>query len=359
MNKRFFFTSAGVGLVSSFFGVQCVQRNADISPKSRSLPSLDARELQAYAEACKEALGSPEEPAVIPPIDCQAAAMQEIQISGALEESGHLYAKCRNPSALLGVYRQSEDYDEDLCAQGSRILRKDVGDVTWVIVCRKYREHEKTTLFDDVNMIGAHRKTGKTCFFNSHTVEDIVTEPLDFAGPVSVDVEGTTYFQSPRQIQAKTPCLSCHSAAPFLRSPHLHKADEPKKGTVVRLPASKPDAPFDPVWPDSFVSPGRQSQELRLDLGQTTHAKSCTHCHAIGSDRYCKEFVPLAWDQISYPDQYSQALSKQGKSWPERLWHSHLIPELTELIDPDDFNGTQWHLALKEIADECQKGEEI
>lgn len=319
-------------------------------PSSTSWPSLEM-ELEAYVQDCQVALGSKQNPAPIPEVSCLSDEMFPIQIRR--DENDR--TKCHNPSALLGVYVTTEDYEEDLCAEGSRMQSQTLGDVIWVTVCRKYQEHENDALFDDVNMIGYNTETGVTCFFNSHTVEDKATQPLDFSKPIHVSRDATRMFMTPSQIQTKAPCLSCHTASPFLRSPHLHAGHSSKAGYVAPLIPITAKMPYRPIWQASLVAPrlSQTIEPLQVNLTGSVAEKSCVSCHQIGSDRYCRDYVPLAWGQIKETSQWKHAVADESQTWPHRLWHKEHIPALKMILSAQDLKTSRWGQALQDIAERC------
>jgi hypothetical protein len=333
-----------VTLLATVFLSSCIFE----SPRSTAFqasdtkPAADESLLLDYAAACEVELGKPGFPIEIPALDCQSPDMKNIDT--LIDDADHLPAqaktatghnRCRAPSALLGTYPFTRDALDDPCQMGSRIGRADDGDVTWVTVCRKYRQHKDPNLFDDVNMIGFNRVTGKTCFFNSQVTGDSIDKPLSFDEPKTVKAHGTSIFMSPNQIQGIVPCGNCHSANAFLRSPHISKA--------VDLPPISKDTPYEIVWSQYFLPGGLAAKNLRLDPTMAPSIKQCVSCHAVGLGRYCSALIPMAWGSLAPELTHSHFVSTGNEGSRPHLWHQGVIPKLNKINAAENPNTVAVH----------------
>jgi hypothetical protein len=314
--------------------------------------------LQRYVLACEEELSSDGRPVVIPAMDCTSNRLSAIGTGpdsplthlGAMVGEGKQTdspSRCQTPSALLGAYTLADGSEDNPCMQGSRIGRQDDGDVTWVTVCRKYRHYQDRYLFDDVNMIGYNRKTGKTCFFNSKVTGETTKQPLRFERPVNVkSPQADKMLMSPAQIQAKVPCASCHAANPFLRTPHIRAA--------VDLPAMERNTPYEIVWPEYFTPDGSSVANLRLDPDAVPEIRSCVGCHAVGAAKYCSVYTPLAWGLRDETLVYWNYASENAASLPGALWHAEVLPRLREVKSAEGLNRLPQVSAVAKMAQFCK-----
>jgi hypothetical protein len=345
--------------VAVFFFDSCgVMKSSNTDSIGEELIADDGL-LQRYVSACEEALGSDGRPALIPAMDCSSSRLSAIEtgldsplthlgaIAGDAQAGTRSPRRCNNPSALLGAYSLAEESDDNPCMQGSRIGRQDDGDVTWVTVCRKYRHYEDRFLFDDVNMIGYNRKTGKTCFFNSKVTGETTKQPLRFDRPVHVkSPQADKLLMSPAQIQAKVPCAACHAANPFLRTPHIRAA--------VELPPMDRNTPYEIVWPEYFTPDGSRVANLRLDPEAVPETRSCVGCHAVGAAKYCSVYAPLAWGLQDETLVYSHFASGEAASLPGALWHAEVLPRLREVKTIESLNRLPQVSAVAKMAQFCR-----
>jgi hypothetical protein len=346
--------------VGVFFFASCGVMKSSTTDSIGENLSADDGLLQGYVSACEEALSSDGRPVVIPAMDCSSNRLSAIgtglesplthmgAMAGEGKQADPLGPKrCHTPSALLGAYPLAEGSDDNPCMQGSRIGRQDDGDVTWVTVCRKYRHYEDPFLFDDVNMIGYNRKTGKTCFFNSKVTGETTKQPLRFNRPVNVkSPQADKVFMSPAQIQAKVPCASCHAANPFLRTPHIRAA--------VELPAMERNTPYQIVWPEYFTPDGSRVANLRLDPEAVPEIRSCVGCHAVGAGKYCSVYAPLAWGLKDESLVYWQYASEKAASLPDALWHAEVLPRLKEVKTVEGLGRLPLVGAVAKMAQFCR-----
>lgn len=326
-------------------------RNPQKDSATRHIGSAgDGALLQRYVAACESALGSESAQVTVPPIDCSDPDM--VSIDTMPEDSNGQKSpipRCHAPSALLGGYAFDADFDDNLCAPGSKISRRDQGAVTWITVCRKYQHHKDPNVFDDVNMIGYNRETGKTCFFNSHVTGDTIAKPLRFTGAVSVyDDHATKYFMSPDQIQNKVPCADCHAANPFLRSPHV------KASGAFELPSLTKNTPYDIVWPEYFMPDQVARPNLRIDPSDVPAIKTCVGCHAVGAGRYCEVYVPLAWGQLNADLTYAHFASGTVSQAPHSLWHRDVIPKLRTIQGDEDLGRAPQAATIRALVEACK-----
>ena len=330
-------------LTVSLFYESCGGRRAPTTPSTTHEQISSHRNFERYVAACEAELGTPEKPARIPEIDCGAAAMVTLETGQRPKGNG---GGCAAPSALLGAYHFDPHSGDNPCQQGSRILRQDVGDVTWITVCRKYQHYEDRSLYDDVNMIGYNNKNGKTCFFNSHVTGDTADKPLRFARPVSVyNKDAPAVFMSLEQIRDKVPCASCHAAHPFLRTPHILGA--------VTLPSLSAQSPYEIIWPSYFLPKGAQGVNGRLSADLIPALRSCTGCHAVGGGQYCSVYVPLAWGKLDPKLNYTHALADASNGPPSTLWHSGVMPRLRDVTDRETLQRHPAYKAAVTIMQAC------
>lgn len=347
--------SAGMGLLFAFlFFDSCGLMDRS---KTESLSGHSGKDnlFQQYVTACEEELRSDGHPVVIPPMDCTSEHLSAIDIrpvfpSRPSEEPGRhgSQGRCDAPSGLLGAYPFEQGHPDNPCMQGSLIGRQDRGDLTWVTVCRKYRHYEDPFLFDDVNMIGYNRKTGKTCFFNSKVTGETAAEPLRFTAAVSVkSAQADLFFMTPAQIQASVPCADCHAANPFLRTPHMRSA--------VQLPEMNRSSPYEIVWPQYFTPDGSAVANLRLDPRDVPEIRGCVGCHAVGGGKYCAIFSQLAWGLQDSKLVYAQFAGDEAASAPGSLWHASVLPNLGKVTGNESLQRVPMVAAALQIAERCQQ----
>jgi hypothetical protein len=356
--RRSWVPALAVAVAAFFFDSCGVMKSSETDSIGEEL-IVDDGLLQRYVSACQEALSSDGRPVAIPAMDCSSSRLSAIGTGqesplthmGAMAGDGladtRSPSRCHTPSALLGAYSLEDGSEDNPCMQGSRIGRQDDGDVTWVTVCRKYRQYEDRFLFDDVNMIGYNRKTGKTCFFNSKVTGETTKQPLRFDRPVHVQSpQADKMLMSPVQIQAKVPCAACHAANPFLRTPHIRAA--------VELPAMDRNTPYEIVWPEYFTPDGSRVANLRLDPEAVPEIRSCVGCHAVGAAKYCSVYAPLAWGLRDETLVYWQHASEKAHSLPGALWHAEVLPRLKEVTSVESLNRLPQLNAVSKMAEFCK-----
>jgi hypothetical protein len=231
-----------------------------------------------YAKLVEPILGVP------PRIDLGAGVEVPIYVDG-VQSWGNHGMNCDNPSRLGkgGVSGSVLERYEGKTADGEPLP-----DVVWVSFGRNasFEYGDKKRVFGSVQMIGYHKKSGATAFFESSdrigpwaTLEPKTDRLLGEMPWIDDPEEFNKAFRTPRMIQ----CVECHQNDPFIHNDFIDGAKLPgTKKTVV--PKNDEDSPYYVIGGDTW--------DMR-----TIHIEGngCVDCHRIGLSTL-KLFEQYEWD---------------------------------------------------------------
>ncbi len=189
----------------------------------------------------------------------------------------------------------------------------------WLLLCRKVSDDgkgmTKSTMFNDMAMIGHNPRTGRTCFFQNAigTGRDGVHVPH----PADVEKSATVWSTS-----VQTYCTGqCHAADPFVHSPWIDGAKRstgnpivPKMGEHPDFPISQLDAPYSLIAADNlgFALP---KQLVNDEVG------ACNNCHRLAGNTLGggggHDFAQWA---TGTGDDYYSNITDQGKTFDASHW---------------------------------------
>ena len=231
-----------------------------------------------YAKLVEPILGVP------PKIDLGAGVEVPIYVDGVQSWGSH-GMNCDNPSRLGkgGVSGSVLERYEGRTADGEPL-----SDVVWVSFGRNssFEYGGTKRVFGSVQMIGYHKKSGATAFFESSdriapwaTLEPETDRLLGEMPWIDDPEEFNKAFRTPRMIQ----CVECHQNDPFIHNDFIDAAKMPgTKSTVV--PKNDEDSPYYVI--------GGETWDMR-----TIHIEGngCVDCHRIGLSTL-KLFEQYEWD---------------------------------------------------------------
>lgn len=189
------------------------------------------------------------------------------------------------------------DYTGATTPQGQSVPYAAIGrpvgsnpEVQWVFLARHYQIRAQTDPdFDkvsDIALIGHHRRTGATAFFQYYRPNDPIKVPRI---PSPFGAEGPGFWKDVPWI-ADIDCAQCHGADPFVHSPYITQA---KADYRLNQPYPEPIVPANPLGPlwyidatitgangdkTSLFAPWEKNL-FHLDAPSNT----CTTCHRISN----------------------------------------------------------------------------
>ena len=177
--------------------------------------------------------------------------------------------------------------------EGKNVDGKPLPDVIWVAFGRnENQDGDHQRFVGSVQMIGYHRKTGATAFFetsatagkdlNAWITQDETTLRMRGEIPwINEPEEFNKVFVTPAAV--KTQCNSCHQADPFITSPFVNAVKIPGTDESV-VPFLDADAPYYVI--------GGEDWDMR-----TIHIEgnACFECHRVGM-KTIELFAGAGWD---------------------------------------------------------------
>lgn len=230
-----------------------------------------------YAKMVEPELGVP------PRIDLSEAVEIPVYLDG-VQVYGNRRRACDNPS-FLGkdtVSGSTLQRHEGRTADG-----KQLPDVVWVSFARN-STRDPANLIGSVQMIGYHRKTGATAFFEScDQIKPWVTldeGTLRMRGVMPWIDDPAGFDRAFVPPQASRPqCVQCHQADPFITNDFINAAKMPGTNENV-VPILDEGSPFYVI--------GGQNWDMR-----TVHIPDnrCLECHRVGLSTMSM-FMENGWD---------------------------------------------------------------
>ncbi len=206
----------------------------------------------------------------------------------------------------------------------------------WLLLCRKVADDgngmTKTTVFNDMAMIGHNPRTGRTCFF-----QNSIGSGRDGAHvPHPADVEKSTTVWS---TSVQSYCSgSCHAADAFVHSPWIDGAKRsdgttvvPKMGENPDFPVSQLDAPYSIIAADNlgFSIP---KQLVSDEVG------ACNNCHRLAGNT----LGTFARWSTGTGDEYYSKITDFGKAFEA----SHWMPPRTEGVTAANWDASKFGVAM-------------
>lgn len=281
------------------FVEQLLKERGILDPRGWNFPET----AHEYAKLIEPEIGVP------PKVDLGAAVEIPLYVNG-VRAYGNLHQTCDNPSRL-GKDTVSGSVIQRY--EGRRADGTALPDVVWVSFGRN-STRDLARVIGSVQMIGYHRKTGATAFFEScdqiHpwvTLEE-GTQRMRGVMPWIDDPEGfNEAFRVPDPMRPQ--CVQCHQADPFITNSFINAAkilgtDEPV------VPILDENSPFYVI--------GGENWDMR-----TIHIQNngCLDCHRVGMSTMTM-FMENGWDPNKHmppknPGSLSKDLAQLMKAWRE------------------------------------------
>lgn len=207
----------------------------------------------------------------------------------------------------------------------------------WLLLCRKVSDDgkgmTKSTMFNDMAMIGHNPRTGRTCFF-----QNAIGTGRDGAHvPHPADVEKSTSVWS---TSVQSYCSGqCHSADAFVHSPWIDGAKRsdgttvvPKMGENADFAISQIDAPYSIIAADNlgFQIP---KQLVSDEVG------ACNNCHRLAGNTNGN----FANWSTGTGDEYYSKITDTGKAFEA----SHWMPPRLEGVTAANWDASKFGDAVK------------
>jgi hypothetical protein len=206
----------------------------------------------------------------------------------------------------------------------------------WLLLCRKVSDDgkgmTKTTVFNDMAMIGHNPQTGRTCFF-----QNAIGTGRDGAHvPHPADVEKSTTVWS-TSVQAY--CTgSCHAADAFVHSPWIDGAKRSDGTTVVPKMGENPDFPISQLdAPYSIIAADNLGFQLPKQL-VSDEVGACNNCHRLGGNT----LGTFARWSTGTGDEYYSKITDFGKAFDA----SHWMPPRTEGVTEANWDASKFGQAM-------------
>src|ERR1700730_13870357 len=221
----------------------------------------------AYAQQCAAEMGT------VPSLNCMQGVIIPITKNGVPLSRPSAGEDCDKP-IQLGLTGASQ------CVPYSRFIRLNTGDpnVETVAICRKYAEDASGGLndphFTDVAMIQHNKRTGNTCYYQSHLHQHL--DGRRVPSPQEDSSAANSFWLEPRPGGPDgITCTNCHDADPFIWSPYIVQ-----KG--VADPSNwDPLGPWNSNFQDLFGSTTKTFRPHKPD--HPDQLNGCVLCHRIGN----------------------------------------------------------------------------
>lgn len=212
------------------------------------------------------------------------------------------------------------------CAPFARIgiLPSSNPQVRWVFIARRYtiRQNPDEPVFEDVAVIGYHRLTGRTAFFQmlDRSGKDArrVPSPMEPAASTPAGfLTADQFWLTPAQT-ASIGCNTCHDAGPFIHSPYVAQVTVTSAGSTRPLVPTFPMGKYDFIGSQAFTSWPKPSY-------LNPEGNVCVTCHRMGSRNGTKQFT--AWSTGTPAPRTSSMFSAYPLSHWMPLDEAHHITE--------------------------------
>ena len=185
--------------------------------------------------------------------------------------------------------------------------------IQWIFIARRYKiKLENDPFFEDVAIIGHHKETGFTAFFQMLDEDNgkdatRVPSPMESISETPPGAQTAKDFWLSPTNTAGIRCNRCHDSNPFIHTPYINQVKlTPEENT--------PIVPSDKKGSYSFIgSQGFSGWEKPLHFKPTGNI--CTECHRIGIQNSINQF--LNWSTgMSIPE----GLSPTYQNYPKSHW---------------------------------------
>jgi len=206
----------------------------------------------------------------------------------------------------------------------------------WLLLCRKVADDgkgmTKTTVFNDMAMIGTNPKTGRTCFFQN----SIGSGRDGSKVPHPADVEkSTTVWSSYVQNYCSG---SCHSESPFVHSPWIDGAKRSNGKPIVPKAGEHPDFLISDLGaPYNIVAADKLGFDLPKQL-VSDEVGACNNCHRLAGNTM-KNFADWTTGK---GDDYFSNITDYGKKFEHAMW----MPPRKDGLTPENFATSKYGKAL-------------
>lgn len=172
-------------------------------------------------------------------------------------------------------------------------------DVSWVFFCR---DLDTAPL---IAVIGHHRKTGATCFFESRKGIRESALPAPLSSPDEPAAAREDVWLDPAGI-GDVRCPDCHDADPWIHSPFIDQVKDPDNPDVPVVPSGA-----DRGRPYYAVASPFEDWPRQVSL----EGNACLQCHRIGTGDRAAIFVRAVTDRGRFDFR-----SDWARAWPQSHW---------------------------------------
>lgn len=273
----------------------------------------------AYARMIEPHLGVP------PVVDCGVNVEMPITAGGVPVQGNPGLHQCDNPSLQVGDCMSGSSVQRYV---GRRADGSELRDVVWVSFCRHDgRQVPGYEIPDSVQMIGYHRQTGATAFFESgDNSEWTSVEPGTnrLVGRLP-GMDEPDAFNRAYTTPGPTQCVICHQADPFIHNPFIDGAVQEHAKSQPVIPRvggrkSRANTPY-------YVLGGSDWDMRTIHI----EGNACLDCHRIGM-KTVEEFVGDYW----HPDDHMPPRD------PGSLADDFAELQACWLAGPENTPGCEW-----------------
>lgn len=234
-----------------------------------------------YAQLVEPILGVP------PRVDLGRAIEMPLYVDG--KQVHGVFDQCDNPSRLGKGCVSGSVVQRYL---GQRADGSEIPDVVWVAFGRS-SEQLKIGITGSVQMIGYHRVTGATAFFESSDAIDpwaYLDEESQRLKGVMPWIDNPEEFNQAFRTPGTTQCVSCHQNDPFIHNSFIDSAKDPETGRPVVPVVRTRDMDFESELPYYVI--GGEDWDMRTIY---IDRNECLGCHRIGMSTL-NMFMQSGWN---------------------------------------------------------------
>jgi len=275
------------------------------------------------------------------PIDGVEGAMIPVTVDGVPQD------KC-SPGQELGLNSESygcmdkADHGMFLATGKTQpgpmvVTAKNDKGTHWLLLCRKVADDgkgmTKTTVFNDMAMIGTNPKTGRTCFFQNSIGSG--RDGSKVPHPADVD-KSTSVWSSNVQSYCSG---SCHAESAFVHSPWIDGAKRSNGKPIVPKAGEHPDfLVSDLAAPYNIVAGDKLGFDIPKQL-VSDEVGACNNCHRLAGNTL-KDFA--RWS-TGTGDDYFQNITDYGKKFEHQMW----MPPRKDGLSAQNFATSKYGKALE------------
>jgi hypothetical protein len=213
--------------------------------------------------------------------------------------------------------------------------------IQWIFIARRYkiRANPDDPIFEDVAIIGHHRQTGFTAFFQMlDTINgkdaSRIPSPMEPASETPGGFPTAEEFWLPPVQTAGIGCNRCHDSDPFIHTPYVDQVRiKSGAGSLVPIVPSSAKGHYKFVGSQAFTSWKKPNQFKPA-------GNLCITCHRIGTSASSESFA-----QWATGDTFPSQLSKAYKTYPNSHW---MPPGESESMTKEEW-GTLYKSSLLQL----------